>query len=310
MPGTQEQITGESFSFQKSFQLGARRKAKVAGVRRKRGRTVAQGSFSTSQRHRSSQLDNIDLNEAESSPDCADILVGVVLYIDKTIWEEQRLARLAVAMGARISEEANKSVTHIVHAPMNTSLNNGNNQARLPKLVQQALERSVRVISPQWVVDCYEQKKRVPEIYYPFDTDGVHRLNHEEDDERAATNDNPFGLDETELGSSSEDEKTTTTTTPMQISTESETTIPEHVRQQRRQKRSEEIAKILRAVRQSREKQQKEPEQENEPPIFPETVGPSALGDEERLEIWYGEQSFYYSSPRRSSARKSKKRES
>lgn len=317
-PASSSDITADSYSFRQTSQARLRRKPKTTSSQtrkttatvRRRNETVPGGT---------------------SGPDVTDsthqsgILGGIVVFIDKSLWEEQRIARLAINMGANVADGVNKSVTHIVHGP--------GTKGRIPRLVNQALERNIRVVSPAWVERCFELQKRLPELYFPYDTDskdGLRRFSVDDfESNRRVIDDNPFNLAPEEIESSTDDDgdavaedsdapidmehsQTTSTTTVNESEKGKESNTPlqpettnDEARRLRREKRSAEIAKILQAVKETRNRElnrrtEREGE-ENEPPMFsePKLGGDLVLPEEEHLEIWYGNQSFHYDSQHR-----------
>ncbi|KAI9248497.1 hypothetical protein BDA99DRAFT_542482 [Phascolomyces articulosus] len=233
MPPSQD-ITAESFKFKRPIQSTGKRKGPSLVQQRKRPRrglsqqqpitTTGNRSFPTTTTMDLSSLEDSD-HEPVSSTERAHVLKGVVMVIDRQLWEAQRLCQLAIAMGAETSEAMNKRVTHVVHSPITTAgtSKQQSSHTRVPRLVTQALGACKRLVSPQWVMDCYEQKKRLGESYYPFDTDPsrvAHRLSYqleeEEDENHVKKNrkikkqdddDNPFQIDPKVYQVSSDEEE-------------------------------------------------------------------------------------------------------
>lgn len=317
-------ITADSFSFRRTPHAPVRRMPRTASSQTRRTTTTT-------------RRQNENVSRANSGPDVTDstqpssILNGIVVFIDKSLWEEQRIARLATNMGAKVVEDMNKSVTHIVHGPSGAPLAQPSSKQRLPRLVYQALERNIWVVSPAWVEKCFERQKKLPELYFPYDTDskdGVCRLRVDDfEGGRRVVDDNPFNLAAEEIESSTDDEgdvaqefdapstidnphepeETPATTLSEPENTEDvitsvrKETSNNDARRLRREKRTAEIAKILQAVKETRkkelDKQSKGQGEENEAPLFVEPkLGDIVLPEEEHLEIWYGNQSFHYDS--------------
>ncbi|KAI9495187.1 hypothetical protein BDB00DRAFT_870642 [Zychaea mexicana] len=222
MPPSQD-ITADSFRFKKPIQSTGRRKAKApTRVRKRRQPLLSQTNplvNSNPNCNRSSSLiaDLHSLVESDQDPissaDCVSVLEGVIMVIDKQLWEAQRLEQQAAAMGAEVSPNMNKTVTHVVHSPVTTVATKAagrmhTHHQQQPRLVAQALNSGARLVSPLWVEDCYKQKKRLPESYYPFDADPSQqtpRLSLEENGDQ--TEENPFHVDATVYAVSSDSEE-------------------------------------------------------------------------------------------------------
>ncbi|KAI8147621.1 hypothetical protein BJV82DRAFT_596306 [Fennellomyces sp. T-0311] len=301
-----EAITADSFRFKRPLPIAVRRKTKTP-MRRRRP-TLSQPNPLINNNNRSFTLDLESLEDDQapiSSAERSTVLERVIVLIDKSLWESQRLVQMCTAMGAKVADAMGKNVTHVVHSPTS---NNGVKQ-RVPRLVTQALEARVRLVNPQWVIDCYEMKERRGESYYPYDTDPslhVPRLSiADSQGKRVHQEDNPFKVDPAQFGLSSdeeeeqEEEEQQPNGQGQQESSSSTDEEDEQMLLRRREKRSAAITKILQAVQASKERSKQQQEQQQQPsPFLTDDLQVGNLGSEERMQVWYGEQSFYSEEPK------------
>ncbi|KAI9322464.1 hypothetical protein BX666DRAFT_1895060 [Dichotomocladium elegans] len=309
---------------------------------------------------------NVDLIQQDdddpvSSAQRATILNDVHVYIDKALYNDVRISSMAASLGASVAETLNPSVTHVIHGPMwqniqqsqlqsrstsglgtNNNMSNANKQ-RHPRLVTQALDRGMRVVSPTWIFECYERKQRLPEHFYPYNMNAALRLRDHQPTLKQHrrpnldNNDNIFGLPHDELVSSDTDnDKTddgheetdeesymkevhdpgdgfdmphdTLLSAVSSISTSMAPVVTssseEMARLETRKKRTAEIAKL----KEQRKRQLQRQDQSNNDQklhdgqdmnlhsqLFPEEtiLHPANFAGKERVDIWYGEQSFY-----------------
>ncbi|KAI7854265.1 hypothetical protein BDC45DRAFT_557353 [Circinella umbellata] len=389
MPPSQD-ITAESFKFNKSIQSTGKRKATSSAPLRKRQqlrrRTLSQQqqqqsnrSFTTTTLDLDSFEEDFNPNDISSSSERSHILKNLMVVIDRQLWESQRLGQLIIAMGGETSNDMNKRVTHVVHAPItrtatktSTNTTKNNQQPKPSRLVNQALASCARLVSPQWVVDCYEQRKRLAESYYPYDTDPSRvqqRLGYQQDQkkvekvEQSDHDDNPFQVNPNDylLISSDEEEEVKSDDDKQPVNQnerqrkqftkqvnysaggeDNETTDDDELLQsnaqqpppddlsvqsnqveeergydeegedgqvllRKREKRSAAISKILQAVQESKERKQQQyhqrqqQQQQDEITITPllESYGSDVgyLGSEEKMQVWYDEQSVNHIDP-------------
>lgn len=331
MSSDNHQALADSFVFLESTERPAERRRNTRRRNKSRhGNTLSQ------QLPRSTLATNQeDFSEPICTAELANLLQGVVVFIDKNLASDTRLGTIATNLGASRSESFDSKVTHVIHGPSPyTNTNPNSNKQRIPRLVNQALDRGIRVVSPTWIYECYEKRRRLPEMYYPFDMDSTCRLDYNAAaTSRSNDDDNVFELPEEELVSSSDEDNDHHVRVPEEqhrqpvISNSDqeddmytgsrESSIPaiattsnhetrqgpelvssseEEARLERRRKRMEEIAKIKAAKKRQRD-QAGGDEEEDDAPLMYNTAdegGNALLAGTDRLEIWYGEQSFYH----------------
>ena len=330
------QALAESFVFLEPSERPERR-------RNTRRRNRARHSSPLSQQLPRSSLatNQEELPDPICTAQVANLLQGVVIFIDKNLSLDTQLGTIATNLGASRSESLDSKVTHVIHGPSpyaNATPNS--NKQRIPRLVNQALDRGIRVVSPSWIYECYEKRRRLPEMYYPFDMDSTCRLDYNAaSTSRSHDDDNVFELPEEELVSSSDEENDH----PMRVPEEQQqqqqealsdteerddmygtpyepsitaatasssnqqndqeyhggpelvSSSEEEARLERRKKRMAEIAKIKAAKKRQRDQADGEEDEEEAPLMYDAAEGGNALlAGTDRLEIWYGEQSFYH----------------
>lgn len=337
MSSENHQALADSFVFLESTERPAERRRNTR--RRNKSR---HGSTLSQQLPRSSLATNQDdLPEPICTAEVANLLEGVVIFIDKNLALDVRLGTIATSLGASRSESLDSKVTHVIHGPSPyTNSTPNNNKQRIPRLVNQALDRGIRVVSPSWIYECYEKRRRLPEMYYPFDMDSTCRLDYNAAaTSRSHDDDNIFELPEEELVSSSDEDNERHARVPEErqqqhtisdtderddiYATPHEPSIPqaptavesnqpheeqehhggpelvssceEEARLERRRKRMAEIAKIKAAKKRQRDQADGDEDEEDAPLMYDAAEGGNALlAGTDRLEIWYGEQSFYH----------------
>ncbi|KAI8070692.1 hypothetical protein BC940DRAFT_295330 [Gongronella butleri] len=139
-------------------------------------------------------------------------LGSVTIFIDKTVMDRDRLVRIARALGATLADRWGSAVTHVVHGP--PQRNPTTQRAMVPRIISKSLDHKMRVVSPSWLLACYEAQGKLNETLYPYDRDSH--------DARTATLsgqsvfgtednvDNPFGIAPEELADTddSDDDET------------------------------------------------------------------------------------------------------
>ncbi|KAJ8660940.1 hypothetical protein O0I10_003162 [Lichtheimia ornata] len=335
MSSEDHQALADSFVFLESTERPAERRRST----RRRNKSRHGNSLSQQLPRSSLASHQDDLPEPICTAEVANLLQGVVLFIDKNLALDSRLGTIATNLGASRSESLDSKVTHVIHGPSPyTNSTPNNNKQRIPRLVNQALDRGIRVVSPSWIYECYEKRRRLPEMYYPFDMDSTCRLDYNAAaTSRSHDDDNIFELPEEELVSSSDEDNERHARVPEEqhqqqhtisdieerddmYATPHEPSIPqavasnqlqeeeeqhggpelvssseEEARLERRRKRMAEIAKIKAAKKRQRDQADGDEDEEDAPLMYDAAEGGNALlAGTDRLEIWYGEQSFYH----------------
>ncbi|KAI9306063.1 hypothetical protein BJ944DRAFT_264146 [Cunninghamella echinulata] len=135
--------------------------------------------------------------EDESLPfDPSTILQGLTIYVDKSIENRGRLTSLARALAANVVDDWNLSVTHVIHGYYKPS--SDTKRHITPRIITKSLSKQMRVVSPTWLLACYDEKKLLNETFYPYEMESNERiapLKMEPSNTNSVLDDNPFGLD-------------------------------------------------------------------------------------------------------------------
>ncbi|CAO3644496.1 unnamed protein product [Cunninghamella echinulata] len=135
--------------------------------------------------------------EDESLPfDPSTILQGLTIYVDKSIENRGRLTSLARALAANVVDDWNLSVTHVIHGYHKPS--SDTKRYITPRIITKSLSKRMRVVSPTWLLACYDEKKLLNETFYPYEMESNERiapLKMEPTNTNSVLDDNPFDLE-------------------------------------------------------------------------------------------------------------------
>ncbi|KAI8890084.1 hypothetical protein K501DRAFT_282064 [Backusella circina FSU 941] len=112
-----------------------------------------------------------------------DLLQAYRVYVDRKLTDYKYFEQLSMALGATVVQDPKDGISILVHGPKDS-------KGRLSKLVHNALENHVHVVSPVWLRECYASSTFHDPYLYPCDYKEKSKLI------KPANNpdDNPFGL--------------------------------------------------------------------------------------------------------------------
>ncbi|KAG0166913.1 hypothetical protein DFQ28_006799 [Apophysomyces sp. BC1034] len=241
-----------------------------------------------------SQLVSILSQKLQQVPEKPPVLTGIVLFVDKAISDCERVIQRALDLGATVKPTFDNTVTHIAHG-VDPSV-----ESRIKTHVARAINNNVHVVSAAWIDDCYTQERRVEETCLPESIGGLAASSFMVDD-------NPFGIEQDEL-LSSDDEESVLTEVTSPGSSQAKNNDHNNIQSagneqaklmQKKQQQSERIAAILETVRKTRKKEE---EKRKEEIMLPPAKNPdptakhTLLAREERVDIWYDEQTVSFGS--------------
>ncbi|ORY91955.1 hypothetical protein BCR43DRAFT_497546 [Syncephalastrum racemosum] len=312
-------ITGELFEI-KSTRNHIKPKGKPRKTLKRRRtplHSLSQTSPQQEQQQDDEHEDKPETYQNQLPPEARHILDHIIVFIDPVLYNRTRLTNLAKAMGATVVSSLKASgLTHFVQAPTSSSLstkpsllscssassasspsNPSSFAPRAARTANQALEKGVRVVSSAWLLDCFDQQKRLPEVHYPYDR-AEQRLIPKSTQREAPSSADPFGIPAEDSSSDIEDrpaEEEEEQSAPrrqrrrqqkqQQQGESTHDKQEDELRRRRREQRSEDIAKMLERLRQNQNK-------DNEPRelVFKPNVERPKQRD--MLDITYGEQPF------------------
>ncbi|ORZ05775.1 hypothetical protein BCR42DRAFT_427729 [Absidia repens] len=193
-----KRITSHSFT-NTSISYRTNKTSHKPKVPRKRRRSKSSVKCLTA----SQQQQHDDLSAKSST----NALLGVGLYIDKSVKNRDQLARIARMLSATVIEKWSTSATHLIYSSSGSTRcrHKQPQHSYTPYIIIKALEKKMRVVAPDWLLSCYDRKERLPETLFPYQMNYHHRvaslpyemswLSFEEEE-----NGNPFELTAEEFG--------------------------------------------------------------------------------------------------------------
>ncbi|KAI8093399.1 uncharacterized protein BX664DRAFT_329623 [Halteromyces radiatus] len=143
------------------------------------------------------------------------VLDGVTIYIDKSVVNKERLTRIARSLAAKVLENWNTTATHLIHGIVSRNSNaqrsssstkqttGRNKDIRTPHIITKSLEKKMLVVSPVWLITCFDKKERMPECFFPYNMYSDPRtptLTSASYSDAMEQMENPFGLSPDEFG--------------------------------------------------------------------------------------------------------------